>query len=182
MELPYREIPDGYSKIYTAGNVAARMLDGLGFRFYWATDSLRAEDLIFKPNEEARTTQQTIDHILELVRVIHNSVNIKPNINGAKYPELDFKGKRKETLKLIKEAAEILRNSSETDLEKYDIIFKNDKGETKLPFWNNLNGPIADALWHVGQVVSFRRSSGNPFASEKEKPSVLTGKVRNKHS
>lgn len=38
-----------------------------------------------------------------------------------------------------------------------------------------LNGPIADALWHVGQVVSFRRSSGNPFNS---KVSVFSGKVR----
>ena len=36
-------------------------------------------------------------------------------------------------------------------------------------------GPIADALWHVGQVVTFRRSSGNPFNS---KASVFTGKVR----
>jgi len=26
-----------------------------------------------------------------------------------------------------------------------------------------LNGPIADALTHVGQVISFRRTSGNPI-------------------
>ncbi len=25
------------------------------------------------------------------------------------------------------------------------------------------SGPIADALWHTGQIVSFRRSSGNPI-------------------
>lgn len=46
---------------------------------------------------------------------------------------------------------------------------------SEFPFWNMLNGPIADALWHVGQVVSFRRSSGNPFNS---KVSVFSGKVR----
>lgn len=179
MELPYREIPDGYSDTYTAGTVAARMMDGLGFRYYWATDGLRAEDLSFKPNEEARTTEQTVDHILGLVRVIHNSVKQKPTINGATYPELDFQGKRKETLKLVKEAADILKSSSETDFENYKIIFKNDKGQSQFPFWNQLNGPMADALWHIGQVVSFRRSSGNPFASGIDKPSVFTGKVRN---
>lgn len=179
MNLPYREIPDGYSKTYTAGTVTARMLDGLGFRFYWATDGLRAEDLSFKPNEEARTSEHTIDHILGLVRVINNSVNQKPNINGTEYPELDFQGKRKETLELIKEAAEIFRNSSEADFENYTIIFKNDNGQSEFPFWNQLNGPIADALWHIGQVVSFRRSSGNPFASSADKPNVFTGKVSN---
>ena len=179
MNLPYREIPDAYSETYTAGTVAARLLDGLGFRFYWATDRLRPEDLSFRPNDEARTTAHTIDHILGLVRVINNAVNQRPNIGGTKYPELDFQDKRKETLTLIQEAADILRNSSAADFENYKIIFKNDKGQSEFPFWNQLNGPIADALWHIGQVVSFRRSSGNPFASGADKPSVFTGKVRN---
>jgi hypothetical protein len=47
--------------------------------------------------------------------------------------------------------------------------------ENEFPFWNQLNGPIADALWHCGQVISFRRSSGNPYNS---KASVFSGKVR----
>lgn len=179
MDLPYREIPDGYSETYTAGTVTARMLDGLGFRFYWATDGLRPEDLSFKPNDEARTSEQTVGHILGLVRVINNSVNQRATVNGTEYPELDFQGKRKETLQLIKEAADILRNSSAADFENYKIIFKNDDGQSEFPFWNQLNGPIADALWHIGQVISFRRSSGNPFASGTDKPNVFTGKVRN---
>ena len=179
MNLPYREIPDESSETYTAGTVTARLLDGLGFRFYWATDGLRPEDLSFRPNDEARTTAYTIDHILSLVRIVNNSANQRPNINGTEYPELDFEGKRKKTLELIQEAAAIFRNSSEADFENYTIIFKNDKEQSEFPFWNQLNGPIADALWHIGQIVSFRRSSGNPFASGADKPSVFTGKVRN---
>ena len=62
------------------------------------------------------------------------------------------------------------------DLTEFQIIFKKEKGTTELPFWNMINGPIADALWHCGQIVSFRRSSGNPYNSN---ASVLTGKVRN---
>ena len=60
-------------------------------------------------------------------------------------------------------------------LDEFDIVFINGERKTEFPFWNLLNGPIADALWHVGQVVTFRRSSGNPFNA---KASVLTGKLR----
>jgi hypothetical protein len=33
----------------------------------------------------------------------------------------------------------------------------------EFPFWNQINGPISDALWHCGQVVMNRRASGNPL-------------------
>ena len=34
---------------------------------------------------------------------------------------------------------------------------------SEFPFWNLINGPISDAIYHVGQIVSFRRTSGNPI-------------------
>lgn len=64
--------------------------------------------------------------------------------------------------------------SKDEDLVKYKMVFKRESGTRELPFWNEINGPIADALWHVGQVVSLRRSSGNPF---NPKVNVLTGKL-----
>jgi hypothetical protein len=36
-KLPYREIPM-MKESYTAQNTVARMIDGLGFRYYWATE------------------------------------------------------------------------------------------------------------------------------------------------
>ena len=45
---PYYEIPD-YPEKYNQGTVVARMIDGLGFRYYWATEGLRAEDLNLNP-------------------------------------------------------------------------------------------------------------------------------------
>ena len=166
-QLPYYELPE-YSKVYTAGTVAARMVDGLGFRYYWATESLRDEDLVYKPSEEARTTAETIDHIYGLTKVIVNSTLKKPNTR-VEEPEMTFAEKRKKTLENIKTAADILRASE--DISEFKIIF----GENEYPFWNQLNGPIADAIWHCGQVISFRRSSGNPYNS---KASVFSGKVR----
>jgi hypothetical protein len=38
-----------------------------------------------------------------------------------------------------------------------------------------INGPIADALWHAGQVVTLRRVSGNPI---NPKVSVFNGRLR----
>ena len=171
-KLPYYEIPE-YSKDYNQGTVVARMVDGLGFRYYWATEGLRAEDLEFKPNDDARTTEETIDHILGLTNVIINSTLNKTN-SKTDYSGYTFEQKRKLTLENLKTAADILRSSNE--LTKFKIIFDRNGEKIEYPFWNQINGPIEDAIWHCGQVVSFRRSSGNPYNS---KASVFTGKVRN---
>lgn len=171
--LPYREIPD-YPESYTAESVAARMIDGLGFRYYWATEGLRPEDLAYKPSEDARTSVETVDHLLGLSEIIVNSVLKKPNLRGEATPELSFEEKRKATLENLKTAADILR-TGDVKLEDCKIVFQNGGDTSEFPFWNQINGPIADALWHCGQVVSFRRASGNPFNS---KVSVFSGKVR----
>lgn len=172
--LSYREIP-AYPDKYTAATVAARLVDGLGFRYYWATEGLRPEDLKFEPNEPARTTLETITHIYELSNTIINAVNKVPNIASANKPALTFDEMRRRTLENIQAASEKLKRSEDKDLSDYKMVFKNETTTTEFPYWNQINGPIADALWHTGQVVSFRRSSGNPFNS---KVSVLTGKVR----
>ncbi|WP_288956273.1 hypothetical protein [uncultured Polaribacter sp.] len=163
-KLPYYEIPEA-PKEFTPGTTASRMVDGLGFRYYWATEGLTEKDLAFQPNAEARTTLETIDHILGLSEVILNAT-LKV-ANGAKQPKMSFAEKRKKTLENLQQASKILKESK--DISQYKMIF----GKTEFPFWNAINGPIADAIWHVGQVVSFRRSSGNPFPKG---VSVLRGK------
>ena len=165
-DLPYYEIQEAPKK-YTAGTVASRMVDGLGFRYYWATEGLKEKDLAYKPSKEGRTTGETIDHILGLSFMI---LNAAANIPNGKTPtKMTFEEKRKRTLENLKKASDILKESK--DLSKLKIIF----GERKFDFWNAINGPIADATWHVGQIVSFRRSSGNPLPSG---VSFLTGKKK----
>ena len=151
--LPYYEIPE-YSETFTAGTVAARMVDALGFRFYWASEGLTDKDLEYKPNEEARSTAETITHILDLSYVIVNSTLKKPN-EKLDSSEMSYAEKREQALINLKTAADILRTSD--DISQFKIIF----GEREVPFWNQINGPIADAIWHCGQIASFRRSSGN---------------------
>ena len=164
----YYNIPEA-PKEYTAATVSSRMLDGLGFRYYWASYGLTEKDLTFKPSSEARTSLETLKHIYNLTTVILNSVIGKPN-TGQKWPEMTFTELRKATLLNIEKASNILRNSK--DVSKYNIVFKRGENTSQLPFWNQINGPISDALWHVGQVVTFRRSSGNPLPKG---VNVLTG-------
>lgn len=169
--LSYRQIPD-YPERYTAGTVAARVVDGLGFRFYWATDGLRDQDLTFKPNDEARTIEETVQHIYAMSFTIVNTLKAIPNQSA---PKADFANMRKSALENFKIASDLLKNSSAEDMEAFSMIFQGSSGTTEFPFWNLLNGPIADCLWHTGQIVSLRRSAGNPFNS---KVSVLNGKLR----
>jgi hypothetical protein len=167
----YYQIPR-YPETYTAASVVARMIDGVGFRYFWATEGLRAEDLSHKPSKEARTSLETLAHIYGLSNVIVNSVMKVPTLSGAPEPVLPFVEMRKRTLENFKSASDRLKTSTDSELNDFKIVFKNDKGSSEFPFWNQLNGPIADVLWHVGQVVSFRRSSGNPINPKVE---VFTG-------
>ena len=160
--LPYYEIPE-HADSYTAGSAASRMLDGLGFRYYWATEGLRVEDLEYKPSESGRTSAETIDHLLGLSNFIRNSISTEKSSDSTEV--LTFIEKRKQTLLNIKKASEILRTID--DVSQFD----NDR----FPFWNIINGPTSDALWHCGQVVMLRRASGNPFNS---KVNVFSGKLR----
>ena len=158
---PYYQIPD-YPDSYTPGTVVARMIDGLGFRYFWATEGLNAEDLAYKPSESNRTIDETLDHIYNLSRVVYNSA-IK-EINDRTQPgekPLSFQEKRKRTLLNFKKASEILGNAE--DLNEHPIIFKTKSGTFNNPFWNQINGPIEDAVWHCGQIVALRRAAGNPI-------------------
>ncbi len=174
LTLPYRQIPDAPEK-YNAATVAARMVDGLAFRYYWATEGLRQQDIDYRTTPESRSSGETIDHIHGLAKMVYNAVMEIPNISGGPAEALSFTEQRTQTLTMLAAASERLKNSKSKDLKRFNIIFQRGDTQSVLPFWYTLNGPLADALWHVGQVVASRRASGNPFNSN---VSVLRGTVR----
>jgi hypothetical protein len=171
-KLPYREIP-AIAEKYTAGSVASRLVDGLGFRFYWATDGLRDEDLIFKPYKETRSTIEIIEHIYEMSVMIKNAASQTINTPDQS-PRLPFNEMRKTTLENFWIASSVLRSSSDEALTLYTLKFKQEEKLIEYPFWNHINGPISDCLWHTGQIVLSRRLSGNPFSN---KVNLLNGTI-----
>ncbi len=163
--LPYYEIPD-YPKEFTAGTMAARMVDALGFRYYWASDSLTEKDLDYKANADGRSSEETMQHIYDLSKIIMNSTLNRSNSRAKE--DLSYLAMRSKTLNNLKTAADILRESD--DISQYKIIF----GDQEIPFWNQVNGPIADSIWHCGQLVVYRRATGNPI---NPKVNHFSGKV-----
>ena len=169
-ELPYKEIPS-YPANYTKGTVISRMIDGLGYRYYWATENLRALDLDFKPDTIARSTFETMEHIYKLSCMILNAS--KNQVNQRRGPiQMTVNDLRSSTLDNLKLASEKMVLIDK--LEDFNILFQNSSERKALPFWHVLNGPLADAIYHTGQIVSFRRTSGNPMNS---KVNILMGKT-----
>ena len=169
-DLPYKEIPS-FPSNYTQGTIISRMIDGLGYRYYWATKDLRAKDLDFRPDTHARSIYETMEHIYGLsIMVLNaskNQVNQRADTSQMKVNDL-----RLATLENLELASE--KVSSLNNLEDFNILFQNSSKRKTLPFWYVLNGPLADAIYHTGQIVSFRRTSGNPMNS---KVNVLMGKT-----
>lgn len=175
MDIPYYEIPEAPEK-YDGAGVTARMIDGLGFRFYWASKDLTEKDLEYKASETSRTTIEILEHVHGLSKTILNGIDQKPNIRGGgAKEEMDYQTLRKRTLENLKTASDILRKEG-ANVEDMKIVFQRGEKTSEFPFWNLVNGPIEDAIWHAGQLVYNRRASGNPLAPG---VSVFSGKKRN---
>ena len=64
---------------------------------------------------------------------------------------------------------------TDEEIANLKVIFDREERKMSFPLWNLLNGPLSDALYHTGQVVSFRRTTGNPI---QKGVNVFLGKTR----
>ena len=95
--------------------------------------------------------------------MILNAAKKLPNIRPRPELSLTWEEKRVATLQNIKMASDIFKASSAEEIANFNIIFKRGTEENSVPVWHLFNGPIDDAITHVGQITSYRRSSGNPI-------------------
>lgn len=170
----YREIVDVPTTI-SSGNIVGRFLDGLIFRYYWATEGLSETDLTYRPSDGARNCEETIRHTLDLSEMIANAAQGKMNKRTNQAGELELEGIRRLTLQNLSLASERFKSMPEDSLAGVELIFPSEDGERRLPVWNLMNGPINDAVYHVGQIVTFRRTTGNPISPGL---SMMHGKAR----
>ena len=138
-----------YPETISAQTVIIRMLDGLGFRFYWAVKGLNEEDFAFLPAPGRWSILETIDHIWGLVYWIHGSLykgeGTRPDIPVELIDQV---------LEMISQIQIRFEEMDDTELDAYRLRGK--------PFWNLINGPIEDAVYHTGQIDTLRRIAGNP--------------------
>ncbi|MEM9078558.1 MAG: DinB family protein [Bacteroidota bacterium] len=173
-ELPYREIPE-YPANYSSGNIMTRLIDGLGFRYYWATEGLTEKDLSYQPSESSRSVLQTLQHICSMSQNILNAPLQKPNTGNVDYSKYTYQELRKLTLKNLKAASEAVAGKPAADFENYPIIYQRGERESRFPYWNLINGMISDCIYHTGQITLLRRVTGNPINPN---VNVFTGKVK----
>ena len=172
--LPYAEIGP-YPADYTPGSVVSRMIDALGFRYFWATEGLREEDLAYRPTPDARTAYETIEHIYGLSEMIVNAPRGDTMIRPEDWSALTFAELRARTLLRLRDASTRFAGLDEAAMGDLKVMFSYGGNYSEYPLWNLVNGPVADAIYHTGQLITLRRVSGNP---SDPRVNVFTGKLR----
>ena len=156
-ELPFKDISEIPIKL-TCTNALLRMVEGLAFRYRWATENLSEENIKFRPHPTSMSIEEVNSHIFDLIestfRVLGGKKQNKPYLNS-------FQKIRKSSLLVLKDLTNKLKKMSDEDLKNLE-----EETSRKLPFWYWINGPLSDALTHVGQINSWRRIAGNPQLKE----------------
>ena len=172
-ELPFREIPE-YPADYSSGNLVSRMIDGLGFRYHWATEGLTPKDLAYRPTEESRTVLATLQHIYGMSEIILNAPSATPNVRPTDFSGYPYEQLRKMTLENLKAASETIAGKQAKDFEDFVVVFQRGDKQSSFPYWNMVNGMLSDCIYHTGQITLMRRTTGNPI---NPKVSVFRGTV-----
>ena len=152
-KLPFEDISKTPTEI-TAINTLLRVVEGLGFRYRWATENLSEDNIKFRPHPTSMNIEEVNSHIFDLIDSIFRVFGgEKQNIDSLN----SFQQIRKKSLFILEDLSERLKKMKDEDLIEME---KNTS--RKLPFWYWINGPLSDALTHVGQITSWRRIAGNP--------------------
>lgn len=158
MSAYFVQIPETPSKI-SGTNCIARMIDGIGFRYYWATESLTDNEFLFSPGNGSMNITALNLHIYDLAYITHKTFGLTALYKKETFD--DFITAREEILFLYEAISKHLKSIEN------DEFLNNSKVKPKslnraFPFWYLINGHIADCLTHIGQITSWRRIAGNP--------------------
>lgn len=154
----FKELPKHPESI-TGASVLKRMVDGLGTRYRVAVLGLTKENLSFQPTADNWDLGQLLHHIYRLCVWTSKSFKLDFEIVKDFNESSDYEAA---TLSLLAQLSDRLASMSNEDLAKIEIHLK--RTDSHMPFWYIINGPLADALTHVGQIVSWRRMAGNPVS------------------
>ena len=156
-EPPYYKMPESPQDC-TPHSILLRFIDALGFRYYWATEGLKDHEYEYRPSPDSRSMKELLLHIKGLVNTIDVSFGGKTHEMKKDLKPCEI---RRETLYTIFEARKKLLKMSSKKLRTCSMY--SSYYDREFPIWNVINGPICDAITHVGQLNSWRRLEGNPI-------------------
>ncbi len=162
----YQDIPAAPPRA-DGGGVLARLVDGLAFRYRWATEGLGDEHLELRPCDEAMSLGALLEHVRLLCDWVLRSMtgersDGEPAGLGDERarPASAVEGARAATLaSLASLRARVLEMSA---AELLAVRITGSRSKQPESFWCIVNGPLADALTHVGQINAWRRVAGIP--------------------
>ena len=153
----FQSLPPGPERV-TGSAVLVRLVEGIGFRFFWATEGLRDPDLAFRTEPEAMSIAELVGHVLDLAAWVSVVVGAIPAGDEAPVAPPEFAAIRQRTLEVL--ALLHTRLAAMRDDEIGAIRISTRAGSAPWP--HLVNGPLADALTHIGQINVLRRAAGNP--------------------
>jgi len=157
MSTYFKQIPE-VPKTINSTNCIARIIDGIGFRYYWATENLTDNEFLFSPGNGSMNITELNLHIYDLAFITNKTFGLIAPYQKESFN--DFSSARKEILSLYEACSKHLKLiDNDNILNDYIVNPKSFDGE--FSFWYLLNGPIADCLTHIGQITNWRRLSGN---------------------
>ena len=84
-ELPFKDISQTPLEL-TVTNTLLRMVEGLAFRYRWATENLSKENIKFRPHSTSMSIEEVNNHIFDLVdstyRVFGGEKQNKESLNS----------------------------------------------------------------------------------------------------
>ena len=149
-QVPFYKIPDAPASV-GAGGILGRLVDSIGFRFRWAVEGMVDDDLAFKPAPDCMTHGELIRHIHDLL------------VSAARNAAVPRGEPLSETSSCGQMVSGVLDLSLRLSL-LYKTISDTDLAACTPGLWTMINGPLADCLTHIGQILSWRRLSGAPPA------------------
>lgn len=155
--IPYQNLPKPPTDS-SEGKILARLVDGIGFRYQLATQGFTQKEIDFCPVEGSMTMMELIHHIYGLMTWTSSAFKLPYTPKKM----TDFEEYRMETLSLCQLFSEFLANQSDESIQSASVYLK--RMDQHFSFWYLINGPLADALTHIGQINTWRRISGNPVA------------------
>lgn len=156
MALPFHTLSPPPAAEITGVAVFARLVDGVGFRYHWATEGLRPEDLDFSPGAGCMPLRQMLQHVHRMAQWVERGLAGQP-CPPASGPE-DLGTLRHQTLDLLAAIRAHALALGEKGLAQAAFP----RGGEVYTVWNIVNGPLIDIVHHVGQIATYRRLLGNP--------------------
>ncbi len=153
----FRSLPPG-PETATGSAVLVRLVEGTGFRFTWATEGLRETDLTCRPTPQTMSIAELAAHVCDLVTWVAIAAGAVPADTKPPDSPPPFASVRQRVLEVLALLRARLADMSDGEIGAIRIGSR----AGPVPWPHIVNGPLADALTHIGQINVIRRWSGNP--------------------